>query len=188
MDPLTMALIGSAIATVVGSSISGGLNYSAQKQANATNVELANTAHQREVSDLQAAGLNPWLSASSSGAGGQVVANTAAGNAVSSATSDLAHMMSSLVNMKMLESMNSARNETRLVTTGMNNSTAREIAANKKAPITNINNYLKEYSSKSSNSAHKVEKRDNSYRAQLDKMSDEEIQKEWDKLLKELGK
>lgn len=44
------------------------LNWEIAKQNNATQIEMANTAHQREVRDLRAAHLNPILSAGGSGA------------------------------------------------------------------------------------------------------------------------
>lgn len=43
-------------------------NIALQKATNEQAIELANTAHQREVLDLQAAGLNPVLSAGGTGA------------------------------------------------------------------------------------------------------------------------
>lgn len=104
-----------AVAPVIGPTlIAGGSDIAGQWLANKSNEKLAqrqmdfqermsNTAHQREVADLRAAGLNPMLSVSHPGAstppGARPEIKSITANAVSSALA-VRRLQQELINMK----------------------------------------------------------------------------------------
>lgn len=133
MDPITIMLLLSVIGTITGAASSGfqsAQNIKLQKETNAQNIEMQKEinaqnqyniehAHQIEMADLQAAGLNPVLTAT--GGNGAPIQSLNSPKAVapqmdlsgiSSAMSGLTHMATMAMMMDMKESIAAERNNT----------------------------------------------------------------------------
>lgn len=135
MDPVTLliiAIVGAATAAIgSGASIyNNAKNIEYQEQANQQNIEFQREVnaqnqynlehqHQIEMADLQAAGLNPVLTATGGSGAGQAYLNAPQVKApqmdlsgISSALSGAGHIVTSGMMMKMFSENNAARNAT----------------------------------------------------------------------------
>lgn len=135
MDPITLIVL--AIIGLAGAGASAGVsaynnaknieyqtatnakNIEFQKEVNAQNQYNLEHQHQIEMADLQAAGLNPVLTATGGSGAGQAYLNAPQAKApqmdlsgVSNALSGLTHMSTSAMMMKMISDNNAARNAT----------------------------------------------------------------------------
>lgn len=134
MDPITLLIL--AVVGLATAGVSAGVgaynnakNIEFQQQTNAQNIEFQKEvnaqqqynlehAHQIEVNDLAAAGLNPVLSAGGQGApmatlnSPKAVAPQMDLSGIQSAIGGVGHMMSSAMMMKVLSDNSAARNAT----------------------------------------------------------------------------
>lgn len=201
------ALLGLAIASAVGgivsSSIQSATNYKSQKETNESNEKLqretnaqaqynAEHAHQMEVKDLAAAGLNPVLSAGGSGAP-QATLNSPKASAPQIDLSGIQSALAGLTNTMMMATLLNEKNHILEEQTAIMRQNANSISANS-ASYNALNKARgKFYDTKASSLAGKASQVGQAYAHSADSLRLEHYsnakpvtKKAWEKLVKEI--
>lgn len=119
--------VAGAISPGIGSIISGGLGFLGQNSANQQNMQLgkeqmafqermSNTAYQRGVKDMQAAGLNPMLAYSQGGASAPMGSMPQVQNAAGAGVSSAASAMQTISGMSQIANVQAATDQTKAQT------------------------------------------------------------------------
>lgn len=117
-----VASIIAALISAVGAASAAGINYAQQKQTNDANINMQNAvnkqqqynlehAHQIEMADLQAAGLNPVLTATGGQGAPMVSMNSPRAQAPQVDLSGVSNALNSMIHMMMMSELVDAKVE-----------------------------------------------------------------------------